>query len=233
MSGVESNFTSAAWAAKGRGRNLLSRELSSAGRDSTPIRASIAAGDGGAPTTIHQDDHPSPALCRWLGTPAGEDQFVIDSPPDFITRFRRAMPEFVRREKAVFAASKSTEPPLEHALLVYQSLHDPHTFTTRTVVANDQQGLVFTDFETGRRLPFGRLPELKGFRLIIAEHTHPRPWYDPFRFTDARQGPTNLDVAMSKFYRNVHFVINAVHTNDFLDGSDDESYYFGRGVQPD
>jgi hypothetical protein len=233
LSGVESNFSSAAWAAKDRDRDLLSRELSSAGRDSTPIRASIAAGDGGAPTTFHQDDHPSPALRRWLRIPAGKDQYVIDSPPDFITRFRRNMPEFVRREKAVFAASKSTEPPLEHALLVYQSLNDARVFTTRTVAAKDQNGVVFRDFETGRRLPFGRLPELKGFRLVIAEHTHPLPWYDPFRHTTAGQGPTNLDVAMSKFYPDVRFIINAVHTNDFLDGSSDESYYFGRGVQPD
>jgi hypothetical protein len=231
LSDAEPHFTTAAWTAEEGARDPFSGELTSGDDDPTLARSSIAAGDGGAPRTIHQDMRPSPALWRWLRTPAGGDQYVIDSPPDFITRFRRAVPDFLRREKAVFAASKSTEPPLEHALLVYQSLHDRHTFTTRTVMAKDQNGLVFQDFATGHQLPFGRLPQLKGFRLIIAEHTHPLPWYDPFRTTTARQGPTNLDVAMSKFYPDVHFVINAVHTNDFLDGSNDESYYFGRGVR--
>jgi hypothetical protein len=199
--------------------------------DISDTHPSIAAGDGGAPEAIHIDMHPSRKLWDWLATAAGADQYVIDSPPNFITRFRRAVPEFVRREKAVFAISKRTEPPREHALLVYQSVNDPHVYTTRVVAAKDAHGIVFRDFVTGNKLPFGRLPELSGFRLIIAEHTHPLPWYRPFRRTFAAQGPSNLDVAVSKLNPNVYFVINAVHTNDFIDGSNDESYYYGRDVQ--
>jgi hypothetical protein len=204
------------------------------GHDDAPSEPiSIAAGDGGAPTSIHMDMKPSTALHNWLATVASRDQYVIDAPPNFITRFRRAVPEFVRREKAALALSKSTEPPLEHALLVYQSTHDPHIFTTRVVAAKDEHGIVFRDFVTGARLPFGRLPELSGFRLIIAEHTHPLPWYAPFRRKTAAQGPSNLDVAVSKLHPDIYFLINAAHTNDFLNGSNDESYYFGRGVHPD
>jgi len=49
----------------------------------------VAKGDGGAPMPIHMDMQPPRALGDWFARPARRDQYVIDTPPDFITRFRR------------------------------------------------------------------------------------------------------------------------------------------------
>ena len=118
----------------------------------------------------------------------------------------------------------------ERALLVYQSLQEPHTFVTRTVPAKDEKGIVFHDIYTGKKLPFGRYPQMRGFKLIIAEHTHPIP-VRRLSGTTAYRGPSNLDVVMSKLHPDVHFLIKSVYSNDVVAGSHDEIYYYGRDVR--
>ena len=129
----------------------------------TPV---IAKGDGGAPMDLHVGMTVSPALFEWLKDVAPQNQYVIDAPPDFITRFRRAVPGFTSLEEQTFAASKAATPPRERALLVYQSMSDPRKYTIRTYFATDKQGIKFFPGEK-RRSSFGRLPEINGFKLII------------------------------------------------------------------
>lgn len=209
----------------------LSHAARDGGSAATPV---VATGDGGAPVPI-RIGMPLPlprVLDAWLRGVAPHDQYIIDTPPDFVTWFRRKLPEFVRKEEHNLLISRSGEVRREHALLVYQSITHPLQFTARTVMATDNQGIKFVDFDTGHRLPFGQFPQLKDYRLVIAEHSHPVPWANPGG-TTVRRGPSNMDVVMSKLHPDVYFIIRAVHTDGGFNGYSDETYYIGKGVDRD
>jgi soluble lytic murein transglycosylase len=128
-----------------------------------------------SPVPLRKGMKVTPKLARWLKQGTTADRYSLNVAPDFISQFRARYPEFVRLENQNFELSKVKSPSgerLERTLLVYESTTEPKKYKIVPIIGKAD----ITEFYylgTKIKLPFGQLPELNSFKLIIAEHAHP------------------------------------------------------------
>jgi hypothetical protein len=171
------------------------------------------------------------AFETWARQPGGETTYQTYAPAT-VKLFRERSARFRAAEEQILQRSIKgwIQKPVEHTLLVYRntSPENRNEFQFRILKGDPKTGVMgpFRDQATGKVLQFGRLPQMAGYDLFLAEHVHPTPRSRGVG-PKSHNGPSNADLYHADSNPGTYFIVRHVDVNGTFEGFATSFTYFG------